>query len=431
MALSVVMPALEMAQETGKLVSWLKKEGEQVRKGEMLLEVETDKAVVEIEAAGDGVLAGITAREGDVIPVGRTIAWLLQPGEAVPTAPVISTPTGRRTDASPVTATAAGDVAMMRAVGGSRISPKARRLAKEHGVDIAGVRGSGPGGEIIADDILAAAETVRLPSTPLGPGKPDTTAAHAEPDSYVVSGSLAAPKPQSGGGGSRTDKPAVEAVSSIGRLMAERTTQSWTSAPHFFMTRDVDATALNAARETLLPVIEASHGVRITHTDLLVGAVGRALRKHPRMNASWTADGIALHQDVNIAIAMAVDNAVVTAVVRGADGAALGDIAVRRRELADRARAGRLQPADIAGATFTISNLGMFEVDAFTAIIVPPQAGILAVGAIADRVVAVNGEVAIRPMMTLTLSSDHRVIDGARAAKFLHDVAAALREFKI
>ena len=419
MALSVVMPALEMAQETGKLVAWLKKEGEQVRKGEMLLEVETDKAVVEIEAAGDGVLAGITAREGDVIPVGRTIAWLLQPGESVPTASAAPTPTGRRTDGLPEPAGRAlsepvgrvlSDPAPVAAAPPPRISPKARRLAREHEVDIARVTGSGPGGEILADDVLAAAQQVRL--------KPDTTAANANLDSYVVSGF------------SRTDEPSIEPVSSIGRLMAERTTQSWTSVPHFFLTREVDATALNAAREKLLPAVETSHGVRLTHTDFLVAAVGRALRKHPRMNASWAAEGIALHQEVNVAIAMAVENAVVTAVVRGADTAALGDIAARRRDLAGRARAGRLQPADIAGATFTISNLGMFEVDAFTAIIVPPQAGILAVGAIADRVVAINGEVAVRSMMTVTLSSDHRVIDGAGAAAFLGDVVAAIREFR-
>jgi pyruvate dehydrogenase E2 component (dihydrolipoamide acetyltransferase) len=229
---------------------------------------------------------------------------------------------------------------------------------------------------------------------------------------------------------SQTDKPAVETLTSIGRLMAERTTQSWTTVPHFFLTREVDATALNAARETLLPAIETSHGLRLTHTDLVVSAVGRALRKHPRMNASWAADGIARHQEIHVAIAMAVESAVVTAVVRNADTATLGDIAVRRRDLADRARTGRLQPADIAGATFTISNLGMFEVDAFTAIIVPPQAGILAVGAIADRVVAIDGQVAIRPMMALTLSCDHRVVDGARAAEFLRDVVAALREFR-
>jgi pyruvate dehydrogenase E2 component (dihydrolipoamide acetyltransferase) len=210
--------------------------------------------------------------------------------------------------------------------------------------------------------------------------------------------------------------------------MAERTTQSWTSVPHFFLTRGVDASALNTAREALLPTIEKSHGVRITHTDLLVAAVGRALRKHPRMNASWAADRIVQHPDVHVAIAMSVEQGVVTAVVRGADTAGLGEIAVRRRELTERARAGRLQPADISGGTFTISNLGMFDVDAFSAIIVPPQAAILAIGAIADRVVAVGGQAAVRPMLTLTLSSDHRVIDGAGAAQFLKDVVAAIND---
>lgn len=406
MALSVVMPALEMAQETGTLVAWLKQEGEQVRKGEMLLEVETDKAVVEIEAAGDGLLGGISAKPGDVIPVGQTIAWILKPGESPPAAPAVATSTGRRSDASPAprqqpsaeqASSVAGGVSATRPAGGARISPKARRLAREHDVDIASVKGSGPGGEVLADDILAAAAA--------GAGSP------------------VAADPQAGPTG-------VERLSSVGRLMAERTTQSWTSAPHFFVTREVDARALNAARATLMPAIEASHGVKITHTDLLVAVVGRALRKHPRLNASWTADGIALHQDVNVALAMAVEHAVVTAVVRGADTAAVGEIAVRRRDLAERARAGRLQPADIAGATFTISNLGMYGVDAFTAIIVPPQAGILAVGAIGDRVVAVDGEVAVRPMMTMTLSADHRVVDGAMAAVFLRDVVAAIGDAK-
>lgn len=210
--------------------------------------------------------------------------------------------------------------------------------------------------------------------------------------------------------------------------MAERTTQSWTTVPHFFVSRDVDATALNAARHALIPSIEQSHGVKVTHTDLMVVAVGRALRRHPRMNASWSNGSITLNPDVNVALAMAVENAVVTAVIRNADRASVGDVAKQRKELAERARANRLQPADITGATFTISNLGMFNVDAFTAIIVPPQAGILAVGAIADRVVAVSGMIGVRPMVNLTLSSDHRLIDGARAAEFLNDVVVALGE---
>ena len=380
MAVSVVMPALEMAQDTGKLVSWRKQEGEPVRKGEMLLEVETDKAVVEVEAAADGILAGVTAKPGDVVQVGRTIAWLVQPGEAPPTTALPDVATGRRTDAA-------------------RISPKARRLAQEMGIDISRLTGSGPGGEILADDVLAAAATGSDP------------------------GDGATPRLESG----RHRGLTPSSVPTIGRLMAERTTQSWTTVPHFFVTRDVDAGALSAARERMLPPVERSHGVKVTQTDLLVAIVARTLTKHARLNSSWTPEGIVSHDDVNIALAMAVENAVVTAVIPRADRANVADIAVRRRDLAERARAGRLQPADIAGATFTISNLGMFEVDAFTAIIVPPQAAILAVGAIADRVVPVDGKPGVRPMMTMTLSCDHRVVAGARAAEFMRDLAAAIR----
>jgi len=411
MAISVVMPALEMAQETGKLVTWLKKAGEPVRKGEMLLEVETDKAVVEVEAAGDGILAGVTAKPGDVIPVGHTIAWLVQPGEAPPAGGQPGAPTARRTDAAPAAAAAPEPAgrASAGAVGAARISPKARRLAQEHGVDLTRVKGSGAGGEILAGDILAAAPQVRL--------QPDITTAKADSPAHVASGFSRT------GASGRT-----EPLTTVGRLMAERTTHSWTTVPHFFVTREVDATALNAARDALLPAIERSHGVKVTHTDLLVSAVARALQNHPRVNATWTADGIVVHRERHVALALAVENAVVTGVIRSADAASIGDIAVRRRELADRARAGRLHPDDIAGATFTISNLGMYGVDAFTAIIVPPQAAILAVGAIADRVVAVDGTPAVRPMLTMTLSCDHRVVDGVRAAEFIRDLAAVLQE---
>lgn len=394
MAISVVMPALEMAQETGKLISWLKKEGEPVRKGEMLVEVETDKAVVEVEAAADGILAGVTAKPGDVVHVGHTIAWLVQPGEAAPAAaagtvavaPVMTGRTGADVqggDRKGVDADLQVRPSSTRAT--PRISPKARRLAQEKGVDISRLTGSGPGGEILADDILTAAVQ------------------HVE-------------SPREGG-----------LTSSIGRLMAERTTQSWTTVPHFFLTREVDAGGLNEARERLLHAIEQSHGVKVTHTDLLVALVARTLTKHPRLNASWERQEVVAHRDVNIALAIGVENAVVTAVIPRAERTALGDIAVRRRELTERAQAGRLQPADITGATFTISNLGMFDVDAFTAIIVPPQAAILAVGAIADRVVAVNGQPAVRPMLSMTLSCDHRVASGVQAAEFMRDLANAIK----
>ena len=397
MAISVVMPALEMAQETGKLISWLKKEGESVAKGEPLLEVETDKAVMEIESPGDGVLAGVKVQAGAEVPVGQTIAWIVRPGEVPPADEVAATSGRKTTAAAHSTAAPANQPASptQSATASIRISPKARRLASERGVNLAEVRGSGAGGEILASDILAAAESK----------------ASASPAT-------------------------VDSGSPISRLMAERTTHSWTTVPHFFVVREVDAGALNEARQKLGPMIEESeieksHGVKLTHTDLLVALVARVLLKHPRMNASWHGEGVRLNADINVGLAMAVDDGVVAPVIHHASKAALGEIAMRRRDLTERARGGKLRPADIGGGTFTVSNLGMFGVDAFTAIIIPPQAAILAVGAIADRVVPVgvgpDARPGIRPMMTLTLSSDHRVVDGARAAEFMRNLVEAIR----
>ena len=392
MAFSVVMPALEMAQETGKLLAWRKKEGDPVTKGEPLLEIETDKAVVEVEAPADGILAGVKAAEGADIPVGQTIAWIVAPGEAPPANSEPAAPAARagspaRSESAPPTQTVAAPAAPAPSV---KISPKARRLAKELGVDLATVRASGPDGEILASDVQAAA-----------------------------SAPAAQPTVQTG---------AVQVPSSLGRIMAERTTQSWTTVPHFFVTREIEATALAAFRDVIVAAIEASHQVRITHTDILVALVSRLLRKHPRLNASWAPDGIRLHDHVNMGIAIAVDDGVVAAVVHNAHTASLAEIAMQRRDVAARARAGKLRPVDIADATFTISNLGMYQVDQFSAIITPPQAAILAVGGIADRVVARHGQPVVRAMMSLTVSCDHRVADGARAALFLADLAEAAHD---
>jgi pyruvate dehydrogenase E2 component (dihydrolipoamide acetyltransferase) len=411
MAISVVMPALEMAQETGKLVSWKKKDGETVKKGELLLEVETDKAVVEIEAAGDGILGGITAKAGDVVPVGQTIAWLLKAGEAPP-ATTAPTQTGRTGAAAPPSAASAAPAVAAAPVanaGPVQISPKARRLAKEHGVDVTKIKGTGPGGEIIAEDVLAAGGSQAAAPSAAAPAARPAAAPAAAPQASAELGAL----------------------SSIGRIMAERTTQSWTTAPHFFVSRDVDCTELVAARKRLGPEIERTRGVKLTFTDLLTAIVAQALRKHPRMNASWTGDAIKANADINVGLAMAVTDAVVVGVVPKTDGIGLGDIASRRRDLTERARTNKLSPSDITGATFTISNLGMYHVDSFTAIIVPPQAGILAVGAMKDRLVPVMGGVAVKPMMTLTLSCDHRVLDGARGAMFMHDLVEALTDARV
>ena len=404
MAFSVVMPALEMAQETGKLIAWRKREGDRVTRGEPLLEIETDKAVVEVEAPADGILAGIKASAGEDIPVGQTIAWIVAPGETPPvesesTAPAARAGSHAKAEPPRVVAAQISSSAQPPA-SSARISPKARRLAKELGVDIATLRGSGSDGEILASDVQEAAQTTAQAAA----AAPATSS-----DAEKKSGS-------------------IEVPSSLGRIMAERTTQSWTTVPHFFVSREIDATALNAYRDRILSEIESTHHVRISHTDLLVALTARVLLKHPRPNASWTAEGIRLHDHVNMGIAIAVNDGVVAAVIPNAHTARLAEIAIQRRDVAERARAGKLRPADIADATFTISNLGMYQVDQFSAIITPPQAAILAVGAIVDRVVVVKGQIEIRPMMTLTLSCDHRVADGARAARFLGDLAEALQE---
>jgi pyruvate dehydrogenase E2 component (dihydrolipoamide acetyltransferase) len=384
MAISVVMPALEMAQETGKLISWLKKEGDSVAKGEPLLEIETDKAVMEIESPADGVLAGVKAQPGADVPVGRTIAWIVRPGEVPPVDEVVAT-SGRKTTAVAPSAGSTGaslNQGAQSAAQTLKVSPKARRLANERGVNLSDVRGSGPGGEILASDILAVAES----------------------KTSVV----------------------ADSASPISRLMAERTTQSWTTVPHFFVVREVDAGALNEARKKLGAGLETARGLKLTHTDLLAALVARVLVKHPRMNASWTSKGVHVNAEINIGLAMAVEDGVVAPVIHDADKSKLDEIATQRHDLTERARNSKLRPSDLAGGTFTISNLGMFGVDAFTAIIISPQAAILAIGSIAERVVAVDGRPSVRPTMTLTLSSDHRVVDGARAAEFLRDLVEAI-----
>src|SRR5579872_603726 len=265
MAFSVVMPALEMAQETGKLVAWRKVEGESVAKGEPLLEIETDKAVLEVESPADGVLAGVKAQAGDVVAVGKVIAWIVRPGETPPPEAAVS---GLRIR-SGTAPTNAVQLMPGATTASPQISPKARRLANEHGVNIARIRGSGPGGEILSSDVLAAAQE----SSP----------------------STAAPV---------TD---IETPSSVGRLMAERTTQSWTTVPHFFAVREVDASALVETRERMTSGIQQK-GIKLTHTDFLVALVARVLVKHPRMNATWNDGVIRLNREVNIGVAMAVDD---------------------------------------------------------------------------------------------------------------------------
>jgi pyruvate dehydrogenase E2 component (dihydrolipoamide acetyltransferase) len=367
----VIMPALGMAQETGKLLRWIKNEGDAVTKGEPLMEIETDKVTVEIEAPVDGILAGISAAEGEDVPVGRAVAFVLADGEDLPrTVQIPAAP------APAATAPTNGSPPADRAPGQRVLaSPKARRLARERGIRIEDLQGTGPHGAIQAADVVA--------------------------------------------------KPAQPVVSGAWKTMADRMQQSWREVPHFFLERDLDATRLNSWRETIRrrPGYE-----KVTHTDLLIVICAAALGVHPRVNATWHAGSIQQQESINVGIAVATDEALIVPVVHGAERLELRAVAQARSDLVARARDRKLRPADVSDGTFTISNLGMFGVDAFHAIVNTPQAAILAVGRILDRVVAVDGEAAVRPMMTVSLSFDHRVVDGAEGARFLDTLAALVEE---
>ena len=374
MSSDVIMPALGMAQETGKVLRWLKSEGDPVTKGEPLLEIETDKVTVEVEAPADGLLAGIRAGAGADVPVGETIAVLLADGESLAAAPTAADVVV----AAPVPAGVPADAAPTR---GRRplASPKARRLAAERGVDLAALTGSGPGGAVVAADIDA----------------------------------------------SRYGEVQSAPVSSIWRLMAQRTTESWQSVPHFYLRREVDASRLASWRSA---VRERPGLERVSHTDLLVKLSAEALRRHPRVNSTWRDNAVVAGERINVGVAIAVDEGLIVGVVRDTDRISLADTVARRVELVDAARSGRLQPEDLTGGTFTVSNLGMYGVDSFDAIVNAPQAAILAVGRILDRVVPVDGQPAVRPMLQLSVSFDHRVVDGARGAEFLDTLASLVEE---
>jgi len=374
----VIMPALGMAQETGKVLRWWRSEGEEVRQGEPLLEVETDKANVEIESPASGVLARVLAREGDEVPVGQVIGWILLPGDEpseLPAAPV-SAPAAAAaalsTEEVPGPPTEAQPAPVR-----PRASPKARRLAREMGVDLRSVQGSGPGGAVLASDLERMAQAAAAPELP-----------------------------------------------HVWKLMAERTARAWSTVPHFFLQRDVRADRLVAWHQALRQRLQ----VELTYTDLLVKLVAAALRAHPEVNARWEDGRIRRLPDVNVGIAVATEHGLVVPVVHRADELPVERIAQRRAELVDRARAGRLRPEDVDGGTFTISNLGMYGVDRFLAVVNAPQAAILSVGRLADRVVAEEGRPVVRPTLSLGLACDHRVLDGARAARFLETLAAWVEE---
>ena len=425
MAKVVIMPALGMAQETGTLLQWLKAPGAAVAKGEPLMEVETDKATVEVEAPASGILANVTAQPGDVVPVGKPIALILAPGEVAPQAE----PAPARVTATPVAARVAAehnlDLAQIKPQGGrvqkedvlaylaahrqpptngrALASPKARRLAQERGLDLREIMGSGPHGAVLAADVLAASPS------PVGRG------IRGEGEIREIARVS-------------TTAPETLAASRMWRVMAERVSQAWTTIPHFYLLREVNAARLIAWRDDAQKRAAQKGAGKITYTDLLVKLVAAALRRHPRLNASWQNDAIVLNPDINIGLAVAVDEGLVVPVIHRADQLGLSQLAARRIEVVAKARAGKLPLADISGGTFTLSNLGMYGVDQFNAIVNPPQAAILAVGRVAERVVPLHGQPVVQPMMTLSLSCDHRVVDGARGAQFLQTLADLIED---
>ena len=459
MPTNVIMPALELAQETGKVVHWLKRPGDTVRKGDPIVEIETDKVTVEIEAPASGVLREVTAQEGDVVPVGRTIAVVVgadEAGASAAAATVMPAASAAATGAipappSPVVAPPAARVAAQSAgaVAGSsassvRASPLARRIAEQHGVDLARIQT--PSGRIEKADVLAYVETQKTPAAGNGRGarlaaaSPKARRLAAErgldvgavrgtgPDGAVLAVDLAAARvtPSAPAIAAREASPREGApgVGTVWRIMAERMTSSWTTAPHFYLVREVNVSRL----VSWLDRARKQTGARVTYTDLLVKLVAAALSRHPRTNASWRDGAIALNAEINIGLAVAIDDGLVVPVIHRADTLGLAEIAARREDAVSRAQGGKLRPADIQGGGFTISNLGMYGVDAFNAIVNPPQAAILAVGRIADRVVALNGQPAVQPTMMLTLSCDHRALDGARGAQFLGTLADLIEE---
>ncbi|MGZ4383692.1 MAG: dihydrolipoamide acetyltransferase family protein [Gaiellaceae bacterium] len=401
MATDVIMPALGIAQDTGKLLRWHKEAGQAVAAGEPLMEIETDKVTVDVESPASGVLAGLRAAEGDDVPVGQVVAVILADGETVE---AVAVPSNGGGAAAPAVAVAAGptpakgpdgrDATARRGSSRRLVSPKARRLARERGVELELVRGSGARGAIVSADIEAF-----------------VGAASRQGDAPFA----AVPAP--------SGEPLE--MSSRWLRMGERMTESWRTAPHFVLQRDVDASRLNAWREHLRRRLPEAG---VTHSDLLIRIVAASLRRNPRVNASWQDGTILLHPEVNVGLAVALEDGLVVPVLRRADELAIGEIAARRRELVDAAREGRLAPADVSGGSFTISNLGMRGVDRFQAILNPPQAAILAVGRIADRVVPVDGRPAVRPLLTLSVSFDHRIVDGLRGAEFLETLAELIEE---
>lgn len=429
------MPRLSDTMEEGTIARWLKQPGDSVARGDVLAEIETDKATMDLEAYEAGVLEQILLPEGESAPIGSVVA-LVGSGEGAPPAPATPAPPPTRAAPAPATAPAAAPPAPAAQADGAApgargqgapgaepvgpgrrppSSPLARAIARRAGIDLSAVVGSGPGGRIVRADVERLAAGA-------GPGRAGPAGARPSPASPPSPAFPPSPASPAEGAGGVADEEV--ALGTLRRITAERLTES-ARAPHFNLTLGVDAEELLRLRSQLNEVL-APEGEKLTVTDLVVRACALTLRRHPEVNASWGGDRILRHRGVHVGIAVAVPEGLLVPVVRDADRISVRELARRARELAERARARRLSPDELSGGTFTVSNLGMYGIEQFSAIINPPQAAILAVGAALPQAVVRDGVVCARTTMQLTLSIDHRVLDGATGAGYLADLKAAL-----
>lgn len=389
MPIEVILPKVDMDMATGKIAKWHVKDGDAVRKGALLFEIETDKAAMEIDAPGDGIIRNITAAEGAVIPVGQTVALIYQDGEsaAAPAAPESLPPVKPITPAPRPDAVPTAVLPAASASGRFPATPLARRLAKQGGLALESIAGSGPRGRISAADVHGA---LARPAAPQ----------HAEPGSYQVT-----------------------PLDGMRRTIAQRLTLSKQTVPHFYLTVNCDLTRLSEIRERLnahAPRDERKLPVwKLSINDFIIKAMASALRQVPDANVTWADEAIHKYHSCDVGVAVAVEGGLFTPVVRAAESKSLSQISMEMKDLAARARARKLLPSEYQGGTTTISNLGMFGIEQFTAIINPPQATILAVGAGLERFVPVKGQPVLRTQMTCALSCDHRAVDGALGAQLL------------
>ncbi|NPV03877.1 MAG: 2-oxo acid dehydrogenase subunit E2 [Syntrophaceae bacterium] len=403
MPVEIVMPKLGLTMTEGLIVEWKKKEGDPVKKGDILFVLETEKVTYEVEAPEDGTLGKILVMEQETVPVGAVVAYLLKPGEAA--AEVVAAPAAapRAEAASPAPAAAPAAQAVAPPAGGRvKATPLAKKIAKEYGIDLSLVAGTGPGGRVMREDVeKAKAAGVKPPATATEAAAP-TTAPSAE-DRLV-------------------------AFTGMRRTIAKKMLQSKIEAAQTYMSNTVDASKIQQYREELLPFVEKKYGVRLTITDLMMKITGAALREHPVINTRWTDKGVLYLSDVHMGMAMALDEGLIVPVIKNINAKSLGQIAQERTALIKKGKTNSFLPDDIKGSTFTLSAMGMFGIEQFTAIINQPENAILGVAAIIDKPVVVKGQIVIRPMMNVNLSYDHRTIDGAEAGKFMQTLKAFIEE---